>query len=162
MARVVRWPVMQRLMMVGIRSLVPRHRIGIAVVALDEDDRILMLEHVFHPYVPWGLPGGWLDRGESPRSGAVRELREETGLSAHVGTILNVSRQQDPESVNMAFLATDVRGTIKLSKEIIDAQWFPADALPAPILPFTRQAIQTAITLRSQIPAIHPSTVGLE
>lgn len=161
-AGLVRWPLMQRLMMMGIRSTVPRHRIGIAVVALDDQSRILMLEHVFHPYVPWGLPGGWLEWGESPRSGAVRELREETGLSARVGTILNVSRQQYPESVNMAFLATDVRGTLKLSDEILDAQWCTTDALPTPLLPFTRQAIQMAVELQAQKPALQRLDAGIE
>lgn len=162
MAHLVRWPLMQRLMMMGIRSTVPQHRIGIAVVALDDQNRILMLEHVFHPYVSWGLPGGWLDRGESPRSGAIRELQEETGLSARVGPILNVSRQLDPESVNMSFLATDVRGTLKLSEEILNARWFTKDALPTPLLPFTRQAIQMAIEQRAQVPAMQPLDAGIE
>lgn len=162
MAHVVRWPLMQRLMMMGIRSTVPRHRIGIAVVALDDQNRILMLEHVFHPYVSWGLPGGWLDSGESPRSGAVRELREETGFSARVGPVLNVSRQHDPESVNMTFLATDVHGTLKLSEEILDARWFTKDELPTPLLPFTRQAIQMAIEQRAQMPAMQPLDAGIE
>jgi len=29
----------------------------------------------------WGAPGGWREGGESPRANAVREVREETGLS---------------------------------------------------------------------------------
>jgi 8-oxo-dGTP diphosphatase len=32
----------------------------------------------------WMLPGGGLDFGEEPAAGAVRELREESGLSGEV------------------------------------------------------------------------------
>lgn len=32
-------------------------------------------------YGTWGLPGGWLEHGESPFEGAVREVWEETGLA---------------------------------------------------------------------------------
>ena len=40
--------------------------------------QVLLVEHVFHPYAPWGLPGGWIDRNESPSQTAViRELQEE-------------------------------------------------------------------------------------
>lgn len=31
----------------------------------------------------WGMPGGWLDFGEQPVEGVVRELQEETGLFKH-------------------------------------------------------------------------------
>jgi 8-oxo-dGTP pyrophosphatase MutT (NUDIX family) len=28
----------------------------------------------------WGMPGGWLDYGEQPIQGVIRELKEETGI----------------------------------------------------------------------------------
>jgi ADP-ribose pyrophosphatase YjhB (NUDIX family) len=154
MARLVHWRIVQRFMVVGIRAIVPRHRIGIAVVAFDDQDRILMLKHVFHPYAPWGLPGGWLDRGESPRSGALRELHEETGLDARLGPVLHVGSDTNPESVNVAFLGYDVRGRLRLSSEILDARWFSLDALPKPLLRFSKDAISAAIKLREERHAV--------
>lgn len=136
---------MQRLMLLGIRTVVPRHRVGIAVVALNDEGRVLMLKHVFHPHTPWGLPGGWLDSGESPRRGALRELQEETGLSARLGRVLHVTRQPDPDAINIAFLACDLEGDVQLSSEIIDARWFAPDALPEPVFVFTRDAIEAAV-----------------
>lgn len=150
MARVVHWPVVQRLMVIGIRAVVPRHRVGVAVVVVDDDDRILMLKHVYHAYAPWGLPGGWLDHAESPALGALRELEEETGLSARLGPILHVSRQPHPDSINMAYLACDAQGELKLSSEILEARWFEFDALPTPMYPFTRNAIVAALQTRAQ------------
>lgn len=36
---------------------------------------------IFDPYGKWGLPKGHLEEGEGPEQTAVREVREETGLS---------------------------------------------------------------------------------
>ena len=38
----------------------------------------------------WTLPGGGLDHGEDPRAALVREIHEETGLSAEVGETAHV------------------------------------------------------------------------
>ena len=51
-----------------------------AAVALWDGDRLLVVRTSYHDLVD--LPGGGLDRGEAPRAGAVRELREETGIQA--------------------------------------------------------------------------------
>lgn len=41
----------------------------------------------------WTLPGGGLDFGEAPESGAIRETMEETGLSIELGSLLEVQSQ---------------------------------------------------------------------
>ena len=121
--------------------VVPRHRVGVVLVGLDEANRVLMLRHVFHPYTPWGLPGGWLGRKESPAAGVLRELQEETGLTAVLDSVILTDRQPDPYHLDIAYLGRIQHGDIQLSDEIIEAGWYSLDSLPEPMLPFHRDAI---------------------
>lgn len=144
-AKLVRIPLLHRLMLLGIRVFVPRQRMGIVMVVLDEQDRVLMLRHVFHPNFPWGLPGGWLGRNESPAEAVVREVKEETGLTAVLGPVVQVRREDHPPHIGMAYMGRVLPGEIKLSGEIIEAAWFAVDELPEPLLPFMRDAILKAV-----------------
>lgn len=62
------------------------HRGAVAVLALDEDDRVLLVEQYRHPLGlrMLELPAGLLDvEGESAREAAARELGEEADVAAH-------------------------------------------------------------------------------
>jgi ADP-ribose pyrophosphatase YjhB (NUDIX family) len=106
-----------------------------------------MLNHVFHPYEPWGLPGGWLNRNESPAEGVLRELKEETGLTAVIQTIILANKQPGQTQLDIAYLARLLGGDLQLSSEIIEAGWFTFDELPGPMQPFHRDAIALAANL---------------
>ncbi|MFJ9540984.1 NUDIX hydrolase [Streptomyces sp. NPDC101225] len=58
-----------------------------AAVVMDDDGRVLLVRRSetekFLPRV-WGVPCGKLEPGESARDGALRELKEETGLLGEV------------------------------------------------------------------------------
>jgi len=43
----------------------------------------------------WGMPGGWVERGESPAQGAARELWEETGIRVSPEHLEPVYQQGD-------------------------------------------------------------------
>lgn len=146
MARLMRVPILHHLMGWGVRLTVPRRRVGIAVVAMNRQRQILLLRHVFHPAVPWGLPGGWLNRREAPAAGALRELCEETGLTATLGPVILVDGDKKPDHIAIAYLAyVEQAGLMKLSPEIIEAAWFNHTQLPKPLNPFVQRAIQAAL-----------------
>ncbi len=149
----LRLPGMSYLMQVAIALIVPRHRIGVSLVVLNEQKQVLLLRHVFHPHLPWGLPGGWLNRHEDPAIGGLRELREETGLQAKLGPVLHISRNNHPPHLNIAYLAYPHPGPITLSGEILEAAWFSPDQLP-PLFPFMYHAIATAVQ-QHPAPPIH-------
>ncbi len=61
------------------------HMGAVAVLAIDEDGRILLINQYRHPIGlrDWGLPAGLLDvEGEPPMDAARRELAEEADLAA--------------------------------------------------------------------------------
>ena len=134
----------------AILVVVPRHRMGVEVVLFNEQRQVLLLNHVFHPEVPWGIPGGWLDRNEDPAECAVRELREETGLTAVLGPLIMLKPQTLPSHLGTAYLAHTPQGTLVLSNEIIKAAWTNLDELPN-LMPFTREAIEKAAVLYDKI-----------
>lgn len=129
----------------GIRLTVPRQRIGVALVAFDDRGRVLMLRHVFHPYTPWGLPGGWLGRNEDPRDGVLRELKEETGLEATLEEPVDVAYSDGPPHVGVIYRGRIRPGDLTLSPEILEAGWFRPDNLPGPLRPSVRRAIRRAM-----------------
>lgn len=61
------------------------HTGAVAIVAIDEEDRVLLIQQYRHPirHRDWELPAGLLDiEGEEPLLAAQRELAEEGDLAA--------------------------------------------------------------------------------
>ena len=61
---------------------VVEHPGGAAVVALDQENRVILVRQFRYPMgeVVLELPAGKLEKGEDPAAAALRELSEETGL----------------------------------------------------------------------------------
>ena len=58
--------------------------VGVGVIAYDQESNkfIVGQRKGSHGAGLWALPGGWLERGESMEGCALREMFEETGLTA--------------------------------------------------------------------------------
>jgi ADP-ribose pyrophosphatase len=96
------------------RREVVEHYGAVAVAALDEQNRLVLIHQYRHPlgHRLWELPAGLLDEpGETPREAAGRELAEEVGLAAqHWETLVDVAASPGfTDEVVRVFLARDLR-----------------------------------------------------
>lgn len=57
-------------------------QVQVAACYLEIDGKLLLLQQASHKLEPgrWGVPGGKLEKEETPEQAAVRELLEETGI----------------------------------------------------------------------------------
>lgn len=75
----------------------------------------------------WSLPGGQRDKGESYRDTAVRETREETGITMSSDHLYYKSKSGRVE----VWHGRRMSGRLKIQRrECLDAKWFQRDMLP--------------------------------
>ena len=68
--------------MIGTEELDPRYRRGAGVVLFNRDAKVWVGQRIDNPTPAWQMPQGGLDPKEDPYDAALRELEEETGVSA--------------------------------------------------------------------------------
>jgi ADP-ribose pyrophosphatase YjhB (NUDIX family) len=128
---------------VFIRFLQPKYTVGVVGVIFNEKGQILLVEHVFHPARPWGLPGGWIGGNEEPALAVSREFREELDLDIEVEMLL-LAERSERNHLDLAYLCQQ-RGAIgQLNSELLDYRWFDPLDLP-PLTGFHYKAIQRAL-----------------
>ena len=69
-----------------LNSFLPRKRAISQLLIRDPDDRVLLCQLTYKR--DWDLPGGVVEVGESPRTGAGREVAEELALTIEPGELL--------------------------------------------------------------------------
>lgn len=82
-----------------------RKRMGAGALFLDGTGRVLLVEPTYKP--TWEVPGGAVEREESPTAACRREVLEELGLDRPVGRVLAVdwvpSRPELPEGLMLIY-----------------------------------------------------------
>ena len=95
------------------------HPGAVAVLALDEQDRVLLIRQYRHPIssVEWEIPAGLLDvAGEDPLVAAQRELAEEADVTAEEWHLL-VDYASSPGGMNEALRVYLARGLRPVPEE---------------------------------------------
>lgn len=114
---------------------------------------VLLIERGVEPYRgQWALPGGFMHIEEDIEHCAVRELREETGLTnvylSQFHTFSSVNRDPRERVVTIAFLALVRKSDlIKAGDDAAKAVWFEMDNLP-------RLAFDHAVILKEALNAL--------
>jgi ADP-ribose pyrophosphatase YjhB (NUDIX family) len=105
-----------------------------ALVAIWNNGEILLVKNSYVPY--YSLPGGYVQRGETGRMAAIRELLEETGIRASASELrIALDQQHDwegkREHIEIFEIDVATRPTIKVdNREVIEATFYaPRKAL---------------------------------
>lgn len=117
----------------------------------------------------WTLPGGRLDHGEDPRDAVVREVWEETGLSATVGEAARIYSTHVPDAwrdgllVDAHALRVVYEGWVPLDApephvvevdgSTVDVAWVPLSEVhggAVPVVPMVLDALADQVVSRMQ------------
>lgn len=129
----------------GVRLVEPRFMVTAGAVVQDERGRILLLNHVFRAGSGWGIPGGFIEKGEQPEEALRRELHEEIGLELERAEIAFVRTLKKPTQIEIIFRCRARGQTGQKSMEIKSAEWFTLDELPSKLSQDQRQLIRRAL-----------------
>ena len=99
-----------------------------ACVVTNDNGEVLLLDHVLRPRSGWGLPGGFLDKGEQPETAVRREISEETGLELTDVRLERIRTMQ--RHLEIIFSAKAIGEASVKSREITALDWFSVDSLP--------------------------------
>lgn len=130
----------------GVRLTQPRFQVTAGAVVTDEEGRVLLLKHVFRPGSGWGIPGGFLEKGEQPHEAVRRELREETGLELETAKVAFIRALPRSSRVEIIYRCRARSARVKLDGyEIKSGDWFRPDELPQGLSADQRMLIRRAL-----------------
>ena len=97
--------------------------------------QVLLIERGIEPFKgKWAFPGGFLNMDETAGEGALRELKEETGLeNAYIeqfNTYSDPGRDPRERVITIAHYALVRIQEVKGGDDAAKAQWFPIDKVP--------------------------------
>ena len=143
------------------------YRPNVGIMLVYRVGRVFAAQRIDNPGPAWQMPQGGIDKGETPRDAAIRELEEETGIDPVTVTILAESenwltydlphslvpkiwkgrwRGQKQLWFLMRFSGTDQQINIATEHpEFSKWAWFDPDDLIEQIVPFKREVYSQVI-----------------
>ena len=107
-----------------------RFTVTAGAVIFNDKGEVLLLKHRFRAGSGWGLPGGFMEKGEQPIDALRRELREEIGLELDDVKVFAARSFKKPKQVEVLFRARANAQVQSRTVEVERAEWFAIDALP--------------------------------
>ncbi|WP_226783147.1 RNA pyrophosphohydrolase [Oceaniglobus trochenteri] len=144
------------------------YRPCVGVVLANARGEVFVGQRIDSSAAAWQMPQGGIDKGEDPRTAALRELREETGVTPDLVRIEAETegwirydlptdlvgklwkgryRGQEQRWFLMRFLGQDDRIDItQPPAEFSEWRWLPKDQLVDQIVPFKRAVYEQVMT----------------
>lgn len=143
------------------------YRRNVGVMLMNAAGHVFVGQRLDNDTPAWQMPQGGIDKGESPRDAALRELEEETGVLPDLVTVEAESegwvaydlpydivpriwkgryRGQEQKWFLMRFHGSDDQVNIVVDhQEFSEWRWLPSDELVANIVPFKREVYEKVL-----------------
>ncbi len=92
---------------------------------INDNDEFILIKRKNPPFkYKWALPGGFVEYGETVEGALFREIKEETGLTIKILSIIGIFSKpnRDPRghTVTIAYLTKAIGGCLKASDDAAD------------------------------------------
>ena len=120
-------------------------KVSVSVVVMSAGSVVLGRRAIEPGYGLWCLPGGFVNDDESPVEAAVRECREEIGVTVEIDGLLDVYHSAKTTAPSLVIIS--YRGTVAAGEtpapgdETLEVGLFRLDELPQIAFPSHRQAL---------------------
>lgn len=126
--------------------------------------KVLLIRRGIEPFKGrWAFPGGFLQPDETAETGALRELREETGIEhaylEQLHTFTDPDRDPRERVITIAYLALIKISEVQGGDDADEAQWFALDEIPQLAFDHDRIFRMAVLRLRERI---HFRPIGFE
>lgn len=143
------------------------YRPCVGVMLVNADGHVFVGQRIDNPGNAWQMPQGGVDKGEDPRDAVLRELHEETGVTADLVTIEAESegwlpydlphdlvpriwkgryRGQEQKWYLLRFHGSDADVNIQMhSPEFSSWRWLPPAELVENIVPFKQEVYRQVL-----------------
>ena len=101
---------------------IPKHIISAAAIVINNKNEILLIKG---PRRGWEMPGGQVEEGESLKTAAIRETKEESGIDIEVVKFCGIFQNVERSICNTLFLGKAIGGEPTTSAESLEVGFFP-------------------------------------
>ena len=106
-------------------------KVAVGTIIQSQSGRIVLVRRAIEPgYGKWVFPGGYVDRGETLTSAAMREAREECGLDVRLDALVNIYSYAGRAPVIVVYAATATGGTLCVDDESLEVLEWDTETIP--------------------------------
>ena len=122
--------------------------VSVGAIVVNQEGKVLLLDHVLRPGSGWGVPGGFINHNEQPEAAVKREICEEIGLKIESLELLQARTTR--RHVEILFRAKGNGKVEAKSFEIKKAGWFGLDEMPEEMSRAQKRVIRQALAGRGE------------